>query len=167
MTPDEIIDLLSVVATYDQRTVGQSDVEAWLDIAEDEHWTYPLARRAVREHHRRGADKPRITPAAITDAIEAARVAIRQKVVRTDVSPPPELRDDPAAEIAWKRVYVADAVAVALNHWAETGQLGEPLPATAALEAVSPEQLNERVRGVVEDFEARSRKALAAAKAAP
>ena len=155
MTPNEIIDLLSVIATYDQRTVGQSDVEAWLDIAEDEHWTYPLARRAVREYHRRGAGKPRITPAAISDKLAELRTTIRQRVVRTDVTPPRELADDPAAEIAWKRAYVAEATAAALDQWAATGQLPEPLPATAALEAVKPEDLDGRVRAVVEAFAAR------------
>lgn len=160
MTRDQIIDLLTLIVGFDQRTVGEGDVAAWQAICEAEKWTWPLARRAAIEYHRRGADKPRITPAAISDKLAELRTTIRQRVVRTDITPPRELADDPAAEIAWKRAYVATATTAALEQWAATGCLPAALPATAELEAVSPDDLDSRARQLVEAFAARSPKAL-------
>jgi hypothetical protein len=131
MTPEEIIDLLTTVAAHDQRTVGEADVEAWLDVATEAGWTYPLARRAIRDYHVRGGDKPRIRPAHITDAIEAARETVRRTVLRSDLTPPRELADDPRAEIAWRREYVRTATEAALAAWAE----GRPMPAAPELPA--------------------------------
>ena len=129
MTPDEILDLLSLIAAYDQRTVGDADVEAWFVIAEAEHWTWPLARRAVIEHHRRGGDRPRIRPAHITDAIRTVEDTIRRTVLHTDLTPPRGLADDPSAENAWRRQFIGQAKAAALAAWADNGDPRIALPA--------------------------------------
>jgi hypothetical protein len=122
MTRSEVVDLLTLIAAYDQRTVGRADVEAWAEIADLEHWTWPLARRAVIEHNRSGGDRPRIRPAHITDAIrDVERVAsgAASDALRTSIAPPRELADDPAAEIAWRRAFIAQAKHRALNAWAD------------------------------------------------
>lgn len=124
MTPDEIIDLLTLIASCDQRTVGETDVEVWHTIATECGWTWPLAKRAVIEHHSRGGEKKRITPAHITDAIEAARAQIRRQVFQRDLMPPKELADSPLAELEWRRQHIAAVTERALNAWAE----GQPLP---------------------------------------
>src|SRR6266545_2531980 len=105
MTADEIIDLLTLITAYDQRTVGGDDVQAWLIIAGAEDWTLPLARRAVIEHYRRGGDRPRIKPGHITDTLTELRREISRDVFHTPLVPPRELADDPRAEIAWRRDY--------------------------------------------------------------
>jgi hypothetical protein len=144
MTADEIIDLLTLITAYDQRTVGGDDVQAWLIIANAEDWTLPLARRAVIEHHRRGGDRPRIKPGHITDTLTELRREISRTVFHTPLVPPRELADDPRAEIAWRRDYARRTTDRALNAWAR----GEPLPAlppadppvnmAAAVSAVDP-----------------------------
>nr|MDQ3578024.1 hypothetical protein [Actinomycetota bacterium] len=69
MTTDEVIDLLTLVAGFDQRTVGHADVTAWDLVARLENWTLPVAMRAVVEHHRAHAQRGRIRPAHVTDQI--------------------------------------------------------------------------------------------------
>ncbi len=133
MTPDDTVDLLAYIAAFDQRTVGDADVEAWLEIAEDAGWTYPHAKRAVREYHRAEASKPRITPAAITDTLAAKRAEIRKRLFRTDLTPPRELAGDVTAEIAWRRGYTAAALNAAMDDWARDGRLPDPVDAAPAL----------------------------------
>jgi hypothetical protein len=144
MTADEIIDLLTLITAYDQRTVGGDDVQAWLIIANAEDWTLPLARRAVIEHHRRGGDRPRIKPGHITDTLTELRREISRTVFHTPLVPPRELADDPRAEITWRRDYARQVTDRALDAWAR----GESLPAlpsattpvsmAAAVSAVDP-----------------------------
>ena len=141
MTADEIIDLLSLIAAYDQRTVGEADVEAWLAIAEAENWTWPAAKRAVIEHHRRGSDKPRIRPAHITDTIRQVEETIRRTVLHTDLVPPRELADNPAAEREWCRDYIAEVKAAALAAWADSGDPRIALPPPTLPSDPSPRQL--------------------------
>lgn len=124
MTHNEIVKILALAAAFDQRAVGESDIDAWLVIANECGWTFPLARRSVIEHYKRDGERPRIRPAHITDRIDTAREAIRRHVFKTDLVPPRELADDPAAEIVWRRRYTADFVDRALAAWAA----GEPLP---------------------------------------
>lgn len=141
MTTDEIIDLLSLIAAYDQRTVGEADVEAWLVIADAEDWTWPAARRAVIEHHRRGSEKPRIRPAHITDTIRQVEETIRRTVLHTDLVPPRELADDPAAEREWRRSYIAEVKAAALAAWADSGDPRIALPPSELPQAPARRQL--------------------------
>lgn len=123
MTPDEVFDLLTFCAVFDQRTVGEADVEGWLFVAELEGWTWPLAHRAVVEHYRAGADKRRITPAHISDQIRHVRVLARRATLHQPIDPPRELCDKPRAEIAWRRSYAPAVVHRAVAEWAATGEL--------------------------------------------
>ncbi len=51
MTRDEIINLLSVAAAYDKRTLGEADIAAWSDAAERGRWGYEQAADAVKTHY--------------------------------------------------------------------------------------------------------------------
>lgn len=74
MTPDEIIDLLSIAATFDKRSVGESDVYAWSDAADRGRWTFDEAAEAVRSYYATTThEKPWVMPSHITNAIKADR----------------------------------------------------------------------------------------------
>lgn len=134
MTADEIIDLLTLAAGYDRRTVGESDVEAWGAMAAKCGWTFPIARRAIVEHFEH-SDRP-IMPANINTIIDSVRRRIRAQFSE-DVNPPRRLRDDPVAEIAWRRKFAEEYTQRALDSWATDGVI-PPLE--------QPKELEERER---------------------
>jgi hypothetical protein len=47
MNQDEVLDLLSVVTAYDNRTPTQAVVAAWTEVAQRGRWTYGEAVDAV------------------------------------------------------------------------------------------------------------------------
>lgn len=65
MSKVEIALLLSLMAAYDQRTIGDADVEAWHSSAQYAHWDATGAKRAVAAHY--AETRKRIMPADITD----------------------------------------------------------------------------------------------------
>jgi hypothetical protein len=71
MTPDEVIDLLTLAAAYDRRTVGQADVEAWLDAATRMHWTATAAQEALKAHY--ASSTQFAMPGHVTDRIRQDR----------------------------------------------------------------------------------------------
>lgn len=71
MTPDEVIDLLTLAAAYDRRTVGQADIEAWMDAARRAHWTAAEAHEAVKTHYAHAVQF--VMPGHVTDLIRAER----------------------------------------------------------------------------------------------
>lgn len=104
MTPDEVIDLLTLIQSYDRRTVGRADVAAWLLVVGD--LPFSDAHEAALGHYRESREW--IMPADVRSrvrAIQAARLAV------TPIpAPPPELLDDEAAYRAHLR---ASAQAIA------------------------------------------------------
>ncbi|MCU1647579.1 MAG: hypothetical protein JWN03_7854 [Nocardia sp.] len=80
MNRNETADLLSVIATYDQRTIGEADVEAWFAALGEMH--YREARDAVVEHHKTSTD--RIRPVHVLDL---ARRASNDRIERASASP--------------------------------------------------------------------------------
>jgi hypothetical protein len=50
MSPEEVVDLLTLVASYDRRTVGEADVDAWLMATGD--LPFDDAKVAVVKHYR-------------------------------------------------------------------------------------------------------------------
>lgn len=136
MTPDEVIDLLSLAAGFDQRTVGHDDVRAWGLIANEDDWTLPLACRALVEHAK--IDPMPARPAHIKAIIDGVRKKIRAQFTE-DVCPPRELADDPRAEIEWRRKRVADYTQRALDCWAVDGQIPELDQRVALGETLRPE----------------------------
>ncbi|HEY5990451.1 MAG TPA: hypothetical protein VIV12_29290 [Streptosporangiaceae bacterium] len=55
MSPEETIDLLAIMAAYDQRTVGEADVIAWHAALADV--VFEDARRSVIGHYRENDDR--------------------------------------------------------------------------------------------------------------
>lgn len=70
-TPEQVIDLLSVAASYDQRTVGTGDVTAWTWAANHGRWDPTLALTAVVDHYTNIGG--RIEPSDITKWIRKYR----------------------------------------------------------------------------------------------
>lgn len=104
MTPDQIVDLLTVAAAFDQRTVGEGDAMAWHSVLGDLNFTD--AKQAVLGHY---ADtRERVMPADIRSRVLAIR---DRRLQDTEIPPPPvELLDNPAA---YSAALHAAAVAIA------------------------------------------------------
>lgn len=64
MTKGDIARLLALMASWDQRTIGDADVEAWHLIAQHARWNAQGAARAVVAHY--AETRRRIMPADIT-----------------------------------------------------------------------------------------------------
>lgn len=89
MNPSDVVELLSVAAAFDQRTVGEFDVGAWhaaigdLDLAD--------ARTALVDHYR--TRRERVMPADIRERV----VDIRRARLAAVPDPVPDVDpDDPA-----------------------------------------------------------------------
>lgn len=126
MNQDDVIDLLSLAASYDQRTVGEMDVKAWWLVAARERWTTPAAQRVIVDYYSHDAGRRRISPPAVSDGIRAARRQAAQAFVPPRI--PLDLPDHDYP--AWYRARLAEFVDEAVNGWA----VGRPLP----VEAVEP-----------------------------
>lgn len=122
MTKDEIRAVLGVAMSYDNRRMpGEANLTAWLEQANRHGWTLRTASEAVHQHY--GSTNEFLAPAHVTSILREVRRRIREQVP-ADVCPPRELRDDPVAEIAWRRTWLDGFVSRALEAWAR----GEPLP---------------------------------------
>lgn len=89
MTPEETVDLLTVAAAFDQRTVGEGDAMAWYAVVGD--LDFNDAKQAVVGHYTDTTD--RIMPAHVRSRVKAVR---RDRLAREiPPAPPAELTDDP------------------------------------------------------------------------
>lgn len=151
ITRDDVIDLLKLAAVYDQRTVGEEDIKGWLLAGNVGRWTGPLATRVLVEHYSRDADRPRIDPRRITDAIAKVRGRAAESFIAPripDGLSPREYRD-------YYREHLRAHIDDLLTRWAD----GQELPAGAHYPALgspmsggTPEQ-----RAALEAFTARTR----------
>jgi hypothetical protein len=90
MTEDEVIDLLTYAASFDRRTVGDADVDAWLPVVAD--LSFADAREAVARHYGRDSTDW-LMPKHVRDGVKAIRA---ERIARSVIpAPPPELCDDP------------------------------------------------------------------------
>lgn len=71
MSKAEVALLLAAIAAYDQRTIGDADVEAWHAAARYANWDSGGAKRAVMAYYAEATR--RIMPADITAGIRAHR----------------------------------------------------------------------------------------------
>lgn len=71
MSKAEVAALLAFIAAFDQRTIGEADVEAWHLVARHSKWDKDAAGQAVVAHY--AETKHRIMPADITVGIRARR----------------------------------------------------------------------------------------------
>lgn len=129
ITKNQAVRLLAFCAAYDQRTVGDFDVQAWQMASGPGRWSYEAVQRVIVEHYAAGADRPRITPAMITDALRGVRGRAAESFEA------PRLPDDLAnAEYpAWLRAQLAAHCDAIVERWAATGE--EPPRAVQAAPA--------------------------------
>lgn len=134
---DDMVDLVALAATFDQRKVSEIDVKAWQMVAQAERWDDGAAvTRVIVEHYSRDAARPRISPAAISDRLRE----IRRKAADSFEDPViPGALPDGMTYPEWYREQMARHVAGVLHHWAETG--AEPRP--AGIEQGGPARLGE------------------------
>lgn len=149
MTWNDVVELLALAAVYDQRRGDELDVKAWLLVAEDHRWLPAVAQRVVREHYGSGADRPRITPAAITDRIRALRARAAASFEPPVIPAELPVHDYPA----WLRAQLSAHVDELLSRWATTGEeppLAAALPraraAPAELAAAAPDHLRPAIQ---------------------
>lgn len=90
MKETEVLALLTKMAAYDQRTIGEADVAAWHEVLPDEVGIVD-ALASVPAHYTRSRD--RMMPADVIDAVTAVR---RERLQRAGTPPMP-------ADLTWKQ----------------------------------------------------------------
>lgn len=114
MSKHDVALLLSFMAAYDQRTIGDADVEAWHMVAVPARWTLPYARRAVVEFVT-SATGDRLMPGHITRAIREREAGIS----RTFLEPPlPRDMHDVDDQIRWAQKQRRAYLQVHMDRWA-------------------------------------------------
>jgi len=89
MTDDEVVDLLTLMASFDRRTVGDADVDAWLMAVGD--LPFEDAKVAVVKHYRESREW--LMPADVRRAVRAIR---EERIkVRPLPAPTPDEAVDP------------------------------------------------------------------------
>lgn len=95
MTLNETVDLLTVAAAFDQRTIGEGDAIAWHAAVGDLSFTD--SRQAVIVHYRE--HRERVMPADVRHGVKAIRQARLDAAGPTEI--PPELADRPIEAREW------------------------------------------------------------------
>ena len=126
MTPDETVDLLTVAAAFDQRTVGEGDAMAWHAVLGDLSFTD--AKQAVLGYY---ADtRERIMPADVRQRVRDIRDARLNAMEIPE--PPRELAANPPA---YRAAIRAAAQAIADGRDPETAMQAVAAQARRELEA--------------------------------
>lgn len=114
MTEHDVIDVLTAIAAFDQRTVGEADVQAWTLAARHGGWEQAsYAMRAVVEHHTFQTD--RIMPAHITRRIREQR----EYFASTFRCPPsPHDMRDVEDQLEWEQQHLREHIQAGMNEWA-------------------------------------------------
>lgn len=114
LTKGDIARLLTLMASWDQRTIGDADVEAWHLAASAGRWTCPAwAARAVVEHYAEHTE--RVMPAHITRRIRERREAYARSYQHERT--PDHVRGI-AAEIAWENSQLRTHIDRHMAAWA-------------------------------------------------
>lgn len=95
MTYDEVCDLLGLMASYDRRTLGDSDGEAWEAAIGD--LTFADSRLAVIAHYRESREW--IMPSDVRHGVKAIRQA--RLDAAGDIAIPEHLADRPIEARDW------------------------------------------------------------------
>lgn len=135
MTPEQTVDLLSLIAARDRRTVGKTDVMAWHTDVGD--LAFEDCREAVALHFRESTDW--LMPAHVRQLVRRIR---DDRLRNADKVVPPADPDDPAAYLAALR--------------AQTRALADGRHPANALPAGDPPSYDDSptVRRIREEFDA-------------
>lgn len=104
MTDDEIVDLLTLMASYDRRHLSKADVGPWRAIIGD--FQFADAWQAVIDHYTESTEW--IMPAHLRQRVSAIRQARLDAAGPVEI--PEDLADHPVEARAWKQAAV-DAIA--------------------------------------------------------
>lgn len=113
MNEHDVIDVLTLIAAYDQRTVGEDDVKAWTQTAHIGKWRTAHAARVVVEHYADQTD--RIMPAHITRRLRELRAHFATTYKHQPI--PPQVRGVDA-EVEWERRQVSEHIDRCMDAWA-------------------------------------------------
>jgi hypothetical protein len=105
VSTDEVIDLLTLMASYDRRKVGEADVAAWYAAVSD--LPFGDGRDAVIAHYRESTDW--IMPAHVRQRVAAVRSERLRAAGNLEELIPEELADRPV-EYAARLKEVTEAV---------------------------------------------------------
>lgn len=100
MRKGDVARLLALIASIDQRTVGDADVEAWHLVASAARWQTAYASRAVIDFAQT-AERERLMPGHITNRIRFVREHYAGTFRFSGY--PPELGNDVHAQVAWEQ----------------------------------------------------------------
>jgi hypothetical protein len=117
MTPPEIVELLTLAATYDYRKIGEADVEAWHLALDD--ITIDDAKTAVVAHYRESTD--RLMPAHVRQGVRALRALNRRHEPHEIRALPCGFDHDTVRQVQLARgvATVREVLAPVLEHLAE------------------------------------------------
>lgn len=145
ITGPEIVKILQLCAVFDQRTAGAEDVGGWLAVAQGRGWDAAAARRVVIDYYSSGGDKPRITPAIITDTLAAVRKAAAETFELPDVPPRLPVGQTWPEYLRERRdAHVTDRLA----RWADTGEEPRALPAAPTVASTLGQLIDRAPDGV-------------------
>lgn len=128
ITRNDVIKLLALAAGADQRTVADEDILMWHAIAQPQNWVPAAAQRVIIDHYSHGADRPRITPAAITDRLRSLRNQAGESFEAPRIPASLPNHEYPA----WYRAQLREHIDAQLERWATTGQEPDRAPLPAA-----------------------------------
>lgn len=149
ITWDEMTKLLALMAVFDQRKADELDIKTWGAVAEAQGWPSPeVLQRVITDHYGSGADRPRLTPAAVTDRIRG----LRNRAAETFPAPVIPTWLSGADYPAWYRGQMRDHVDRCLAEWAATGtEPGQSIAhdrtgvTLADMAAMAPEHLRAQI----------------------
>lgn len=102
MTRSEVATLLGICAAYDNRTVGDMDVQAWHAVIGD--LPFEDSRTAVLQHY--AETRERIMPADVRQRVQAMR---RDRIERAQIEPP----RDPDRPVEYRQEFHRRIAAIA------------------------------------------------------
>lgn len=145
ITWNEMAKLLKLCTVFDQRTVGAEDIKAWLVVAQLEGWDKQTVERVIIEHYSCGAERPRITPAQISDSLRR----LRRQAATTFEDPVIPDGYTGAQYVRWYREQLREHIDQTLVRWAA----GEDIP----LALPQPPPPSQRVEDAIKAFAERTR----------
>lgn len=122
MTEDEVLELLQIACEYDHRTIGRTDMMAWLDAATRGRWTAEAAQEAVREHYARSTSF--VMPGHVTELLRAERRQPPDYAQQQKALPRPR-RDPEVIRAGIDRVFAALAAKQAIRDGSDPGEAAE------------------------------------------
>lgn len=109
MTEEEIINLLTIAAAFDNRKPSQGAVHAWADSADRGRWTFQEASEAIKDYYARTTDeKPWVMPSHITARIRVVREDREMRTAALELTAPQDPRVIQAVDQVARRLAIPE-----------------------------------------------------------